>query len=54
MTAASEPVRRILSELTTTPSAASLVGQEMYDLLIVYFVVTVEVDPDDGPYVQVW
>lgn len=53
MTAASEPVRRILSELTTTPSAASLVGKDIYDLLVLYFVVTVEVDPDDGPYVQV-
>jgi len=50
---ASEPVRRILSDLTTTPSAASIVGQDVYDLLTLYFVITVEVDPDNGPYVQV-
>ena len=58
VTAASESVRRILSDATTTTSgiisAAGIVGQDMYDLLTLYFVLTVEVDPDNGPYVQVW
>ena len=55
--AASEQQRRGLSELTTTTtgtvSGANLVGQDIFDLLTMYFVVTVEVDPDKGAYVQV-
>ena len=56
--AASEPERRSLSSDSATAtngtvSGASLVGQDIFDLLVMYFVVSVEVDPDDGAYVQV-
>lgn len=52
---ASEAARRILSGLTTSSaiSAASIVGQDVYDMLMIYFTVTVEVDPDNRRYVQV-
>ena len=50
---AASPGRRKLSASTTSkPSGADIVGQDVFDLLSIYFVVTVEVDAD-GPYVKV-
>ena len=58
VTAASEATRRMLSDLTTTASGtisgADIVGQDVYDMLAMYFTLTVEVDPDNRRYVQVW
>ena len=54
VTTASGPERRSLEELaTTTISAASIIGQDVYDLLVLYFEVSVEVDAENGPHVQV-
>ena len=51
-TAASAERRRLSATTASKPSGASLVGEEVFDLLMMYFVVTVEVDAN-GPYVQV-
>ena len=51
-TAASPERRRLSASTTSKPSGADIVGQDVFDLLSIYFVVTVEVDAD-GPYVKV-
>ena len=51
-TAASPERRRLSASTTSKPSASDIIDQGVYDLLKMYFVMTVEVDAD-GPYVKV-
>ena len=51
-TAASPERRRLSASTTSKASASDLIDKGVYDLLKMYFVMTVEVDAN-GPYVKV-
>ena len=51
-TTASPERRRLSASTASKPSASDIIGQGVYDVLKMYFVMTVEVDAN-GPFVKV-